>query len=72
MFLYISVSLSKWRIRGGSSPNQRGRGGGAISGGTCALSLVTGLCDSRVRNDGTACGLFHLATESAGMFRVYS
>lgn len=23
-FLYISVSASKWRIRGGSSPNQRG------------------------------------------------
>lgn len=41
-FLYISVSTSKRRIRGGSGPNQRG---GPISGVTCALSQLTGLYD---------------------------
>lgn len=50
-------------MRGG--PNQRG---GPISGITCALSQLTGLYDfSRVHVNGTACVIFNLITESAGM-----
>lgn len=64
------MSTSRWRISveeegGRSGPNQRG---GPISGITCALSQLTGLYDfSRVHMNGTACVLFNLITESAGM-----
>lgn len=39
-------------------------GEGAISGLTCALSQLTGLCDfSRVHVNGTVCVLFNLISE---------